>query len=112
MSALLAGRSVEKERCFRGKALLLRGKKTLKNAKKCGKRGVSRKKWVSKRAFLKAKFDEDSVFAEKCLKESVFRKWFYCGRLRAVEQAVAAGKVACSRVWLFASGKSNCWLRD
>jgi hypothetical protein len=42
--AYVEGKSVEKERCFRGKEgveralLLLRGKKTLKNAKKSGKK--------------------------------------------------------------------------
>ena len=49
-------------------------KKALKSAKKKSKRSVSRKKWVSRRVFLKAKIDEDDVSAEKCWKGSVFRK--------------------------------------
>jgi hypothetical protein len=57
--------------------------------------------------FLKAKIDEEDVSIEKYWKGSIFRKWFYYSRLLAVEQVVAAGTVACSQVWLCASGKSN-----
>jgi hypothetical protein len=45
-----------------------------KHEKTESKRSVSRKKWVSRRAFLKAKIDEDGVFARMVLKRECFSK--------------------------------------